>query len=218
MNSPRRQPRVVAELGRPETPEETAERKAENSRNYRKRKTVNNLAYSVLVCVGLVLIIALAVPRADTSLVAEVDYGAVAAEAQASSEHTLANPDLPGSWSANRAEADKAGGVSSWNLGLLTPENEFIGVTQGFDANETWLAQQLRQSAASSTITVDGVEWTVYDNRSRDDVGNVEYALTTEAGASTFILFGTADDEEFLTVASAIAGQVTENANNEEGD
>lgn len=212
--SPRRPPRIVAELGRPETPQETADRKAENSRNYRKRKTINNLAYSLLVCVGLVLVIALAVPRADTSLVSEVDYSAVAAEAQSSSEHVLANPELPGSWSANRAETDKSGGVSSWNLGLITPEKAFIGIIQGFDANETWLAQQLRQTAASSTITVEGVEWTVYDNRGRDDVGNVEYALTTESGASTFLVFGTAADDEFLTVAAALADQVLANRSN----
>ncbi|WP_411721555.1 DUF4245 domain-containing protein [Mycetocola sp.] len=214
MSSPRRQPRVVAELGRPETPEESAERKAESSRNYRRRKTVNNLVYSLLVCVGLVLIIALAVPRADNSLVPEVDYGAVATQAQTSSEHTLANPELPGSWSSNRAETDKTGGVSSWNIGLITPSKEYIGIAQGFDANETWVSQQLRQTTASSTVTVDGVEWTVYDNREREDVGNMEYALTSEAGASTFIVFGTGSDEEFRTVASALADQVLANRTN----
>jgi hypothetical protein len=214
MSSLRRQPRVVAELGRPETPQETADRKAENSRNYRKRKTVNNLVYSLLVCVGLVLVIALAVPRADDSLLPEVDYRVVATQAQSSSEHILANPELPGSWSSNRAETDTSGGVSSWNIGLITPSNEYIGITQGFDANETWLSQQLRQSAASSTITVDGIEWTVYDNRGRDDVGNTEYALTTESGASTFLVFGTAGDDEFSTVASALADQVRANQMN----
>ncbi|MET1051547.1 MAG: DUF4245 domain-containing protein [Mycetocola sp.] len=213
--SPRRPPRVVAELGRPETPEETAARKAENSRNYRKRKTVNNLVYSLLVCVALVVIIALAVPRSDTSLLEPVDYRAVAAEAQATVDHPLADPDLPDSWSANRAETDVSGGVSSWNIGLISPSDQFLGVTQGFDANETWLSQQLRQTTASSTITVAGIEWTVYDNRELNDVGNVEYALTTEAGPSTFILYGTASDAEFVTVAEAIADQVR--ANNDAG-
>jgi len=216
--SPRRPPRVVAELGRPETPEETAARKAENSQNYRKRKTINNLVYSLLVCVALVIVIALAVPRADNSLLAEVDYRAVAAEAQDSSDHPLADPELPGSWSANRAETDSAGGVASWNIGLITPSDEYIGITQGFDANETWLSQQLKQSAASSTRTVDGIEWTVYDNRDRDDVGNVEYALTTEAGASTFVVFGTATDDEFLTVTSALTDQVQANIDTEGGE
>ena len=214
--SPRRPPRVVAELGRPETPEETAARKAENSRNYRKRKTINNLVYSLLVCVALVVVIALAVPRSDTSLLEDVDYHAVAADAQKSSDAPLADPELPGSWSANRAETDTEGGVSSWNIGLITPSDQFIQITQGFDANETWLSDQLRKSAASSTLTVDGVEWTIYDNRELDDVGNVEYALTTEAGTSTFIVFGTATEEEFLTVASALSDQVTANLN--EGD
>ena len=38
-----KQPRVVAELGRPETPDETAARKAASSAAYRSSKTVRNL-------------------------------------------------------------------------------------------------------------------------------------------------------------------------------
>ena len=56
-------PRIVAELGRPETASETAARKAENSRLYRQRKTVNNLTLSLLVSLGMVLLIVLIVPR-----------------------------------------------------------------------------------------------------------------------------------------------------------
>ena len=38
----------------------------------------------------------------------------------------------------------------------------------------------------------------------RDDIGNARYALTTEAGGTTFVLLGTATDEEFTTLASAL--------------
>ncbi|GGE84608.1 DUF4245 domain-containing protein [Mycetocola zhadangensis] len=209
-----RPPRVVAELGRPETPEETAARKAENSRKYRGAKTVNNLVYSLLVTVVLVGIIVLAVPRSDESLLENVDYGAVAATAQESYPQPLANPDLPGSWTSNRADVSKIDGVQSWNIGLITPSDQFIGITQGIDANETWTAQQLKKSLASSTVTIDGIEWTVYDNgRDTDGRGNVHYALTTVAGESTFLLFGTASESEFRTVAESISDDVTANLN-----
>ena len=44
-----KQPRVVAELGRPETPDETAARKAASSAAYRSSKTVRNLVVALLV-------------------------------------------------------------------------------------------------------------------------------------------------------------------------
>ena len=210
--SRQRPPRVVAELGRPETPEETAARKAENSRKYRGAKTVNNLVYSLLVTVGLVVIIVLAVPRSNAPIFESVDYSAVAEKAQESHAQPLANPDLPDSWSSNRADVGKTGEVQSWNIGLITPSDQFIGITQGFDANETWVAQQLKQSLASETQMISGIEWTVYDNRAdTDGYGNVHYALTTVAGDSTFLIFGTGSEAEFTSVAEAISGDVAAN-------
>ena len=63
MASKQKPPVVVAELGRPETPSETTSRKAEQSRLYKQRKTVNNLVCSLLVSLGLVRVMVLVVPR-----------------------------------------------------------------------------------------------------------------------------------------------------------
>ncbi|MDF2441986.1 MAG: hypothetical protein JWR01_189, partial [Subtercola sp.] len=76
-------PRVVAELGRPETLEETTARKAEQSRKYRANKTINNLWLSLIVCVAVVIVIVLLVPRNDSSQLQSVDYRSVATSAQA---------------------------------------------------------------------------------------------------------------------------------------
>lgn len=218
-SAPRRTGRVVAELGRPETPEETAARKAQNSRNHRARQTVNNLVFSLLATVGVVALIVLLVPRSDSPIDRSVDWRSITAEAQQTREETLVNPELPDGWSSNYAEirSTGTGGVTSWNVGFLTPTNEFIGVIQGFDADPTWLAVQLNRSVASSVTTIGGIEWTVYDNREAPDgFGNVLYALTTEAGSSTVAVFGTGTAEEISTVAEAIAPQVADNAS--EGD
>ncbi len=95
--------------------------------------------------------------------------------------------------------------MTAWYVGYLTPSNEYIGMYQGLEANPTWVAGLLERTLATGTITIDGVEWTVYDNRdSGDDVGNARYGLTTEAGGSTFVLLGTATPEEFETLAAAL--------------
>ena len=207
-----RPPRVVAELGRPETADERADRLATNSRNYRARKTINNLVFSLLATVGAVIVLVLIVPRSDTPLTRNVDYAAVAEQAQPGIDVPLAAPALPGGWAANAAEWRSGGsdGVSSWYIGLLTPSNMFVGLTQAVEANPTWLAEQLQEASAGDTITIEGVEWDVYRNPApTEDRGNFESALVTEAGASSYLLIGTAPDDEFAVLAGALAEQIT---------
>lgn len=206
-------PAVVAELGRPETPEETAARKAQNSANHRNRQTVNNLVYSLVATVALVAVIVLVVPRGNpTASAPPVDYARIAGEAQGVEPDALLVPDLPDSWRSNSAElrtktADK---VDSWYIGLLTPGGEFVGITQGFSANDSWVAEQVDRSMIQGTRDIGGVRWDVYDNRSKGSAaGNVAYALVTASGASTVVVFGTADDAEFVTVASSLADQIS---------
>ncbi|RFA14082.1 hypothetical protein B7R22_10725 [Subtercola boreus] len=203
-------PRVVAELGRPETFEETTARKAEQSRKYRANKTINNLWLSLIVCVAVVIVIVLLVPRDDTSQRQTIDYRSVATSAQAALPVPVAAPELPAGWSSNAAEIRRGNdGVAYWYVGLLTPSNTFVALAQGVDANDSWLSDQVHDTAASSTITVDGIQWTVYDNRTTSqNVGNAEYALTATAGRSTYVLYGTADDADFELVAAALASNL----------
>ncbi|MDN4595637.1 DUF4245 domain-containing protein [Leifsonia virtsii] len=211
--SPRNKPpAVVAELGRPETPEETAARKAQNSANHRNRQTINNLVYSLLATLAIVAVIVLIVPRGNPSATKPaVDYASIAQQAQGSEPDALLVPKLPSDWKSNNAElrtktSDK---VDSWYLGLITPKQQFIGITQGFGANDSWVSDQVNKSRIKGTRVIDGVTWDVYDNRtSSSDDGNVEYALVTSSGDSTVIVFGTAEDAEFRTVASSLAGQI----------
>jgi hypothetical protein len=202
-----RTPRVVAELGRPETPEETAARKAENSRNHRQRQTLKNLVLALGASLLVMLVIVFIVPRSDAPIDRDVDVAAVAEQAQIASDDPLAVPRVPEGWRANAAElrTSKADGVTAWYAGYLTPSNEYIGMYQGLEANPTWVSGLLERTLATGTTTIDGVEWTVYDNRGAgDDVGNAEYGLTTEAGDSTFVLIGTATQAEFEALASAL--------------
>lgn len=202
-----RTPRVVAELGRPETPEETAARKAENSLQHRQRQTVQNLVFALGASLLVVLVIVLIVPRGGAPVEPDVDVAAVAEQAQIAADDPLVVPELPDGWRANAAELRRSGadGVTAWYAGYLTPSDEYVGTYQGFEANSTWVAALLERTLATGTTTIDGVEWTVYDNRrSTDDVGNARYGLVTEAGGNTFVLLGTATPEEFATLAAEL--------------
>ena len=214
MTTPKRPPRVVAELGRPETPQETAYRLATNSRNYRSRKTVNNLVLSLLATLGAVFVLVLLVPRSDGPVDRTVDFAAVASQVQVGIDEHLVVPELPDGWRANAAQWRLGGTdkIPSWYIGLLTPRNEFIGLTQALGANPTWIGQQLNDAPASQTLTIEGVTWDVYRNPAAEkDRGNFEYALVTSAGTSSYLLVGTADEEEFAALATAIAPQINSN-------
>src|SRR5690554_1463160 len=108
---------IVAELGRPETPAETAARKAETSRLHRSNQTAINLVAALVVCLVVVLLIVLVVVRPDPEPREPLDYTAAAQEAQSSVSVPLISPELSSDWSANSAELETSSGVTSWYIG-----------------------------------------------------------------------------------------------------
>jgi hypothetical protein len=202
---------IVAELGRPETPQETAERKADARAARRAHQTTRNLVFSLIASLAVVIGLVAVVVRPSTDTTQQhVDYRQVAAQASLPGV-TLAAPKLPSSYWSNRADyADKtADGVNVWTVGLITPDKQYIGIHQGFKANPTWVAEQLELHQATGHRTIDGTAWTVYDRRSEgNDAGNLEYSLVSTFGTSTVILSGTADDASFTRVADAVSTQL----------
>jgi hypothetical protein len=199
---------IVAELGRAETPGETADRKAEASAKRRSNQTALNLVIALVasLLVGGIIVFSW-VSRPTVSQVPAVDYQAVAADAQSGVDVPLAAPDLPEGWSANRAELVAAGpdGVQTWQVGLLTPSGQYIGLVQGIDANNTWVAQQTAESEATDRFEIGGLGWNEYDRRDVTDPGNLAYAIVATADRSTIVLGGTATDQEFAELAAAVA-------------
>ena len=200
---------MVAELGRPETPAETAARKAENSRRHRSNQTLLNLIFALLASLGIVLFLVLVVVRPDGATRAPVDYRSDATQSEPSVGHTLAAPKLSTGWSANtdgvQTGSDK---IVSWNVGLITPSQQYIGIIQGIDANPTWVANKLTGAVSTGTTSISGLTWQIYDRRTDPNAGNYAYSLSTVSGANSIVLHGTAVSAEFRTLAAAIIQQL----------
>ncbi|MBK4347286.1 DUF4245 domain-containing protein [Lacisediminihabitans changchengi] len=204
-----RPPRIVAELGRPETPSETAARKAESSRIHRSSQTLRNLVVALVASLAIVLFIVLVVVRPDGATRAPIDYRSVASQSQPTVSQTLAAPKLPSKWTANSASLETgADGIQAWSVGFITPTQQFIGLVQGIDANGSWLSDEVKKARSTGTVTIDGTVWTVYDRRSASDPGNYAYSLSTVIGASTVVLHGGGSTAEFRTLAAAISTQL----------
>jgi hypothetical protein len=204
---------IVAELGRAETPQETADRKAAASAKRRGNQTTVNLVIAIVASLGIVLFLILVVVRPNVPTVSEdnsIDYAAVAAEAQRAVDEELIVPVLPSGWWANRAEFNDSAtdDVTTWRIGLITPSVQYIGFTQGLDANPSWVAGELENAQPTGTETIDGISWDVYDRRDAEDPGNLAYSLVTTVGNSTFVLSGTANDPEFATLAASVTAEL----------
>lgn len=201
-------PRIVAELGRPETPEETAARKAETSRNHRANQTALNLVVALVASLAIVLFLVVVVVRPAAAPADPIDYSAVASQ----TGQPLVAPVLPPEWGANDArytsQDNSPDGVTRWYIGFITPETQFIALEQGLDTNPTWLSAVLERAVETGTTTIDGLDWTVYDQRDTDDPGNFAYSMSAALPTGTIVLHGTASEAEFEQLATAIAAEV----------
>jgi len=202
---------IVAELGRAETPQEIADRKAEASARRRSNQTTFNLVLALIASLGVVALIFLVVVRPQSVEREPVDWKSGARDAQSQFDVPLVAPSLPEGWSANRAEpGDVASdGVQTWQIGFLTPSGQYIGLVQGIDANTSWVSQQTANSEATDRFELGGAGWNEYDRRDVTDPGNLAYAIVATFDRSTVVLGGTAPDDEFETLATAIAEELT---------
>ncbi|MGB4777063.1 DUF4245 family protein [Microbacterium sp.] len=196
-------PRIVAELGRPETPQETAERKAESSQAYRQSKTVRNLVAALLVTLAVVAIVYFGVPRGSFDEPEPVDVAAAAENASASVGHTVLVPTVPENWRANSARME--GGM--WRV-VYAPPSGFVRVAQGIDAPESWTSRILGGLAPTDAVTIDGIEWHEYEIPSSSRTDALSYAISTDAGADTVLIYGATDAATAAVAAAGVTDQI----------
>ncbi|MEA5456209.1 DUF4245 domain-containing protein [Sinomonas sp. JGH33] len=156
------------------------------------------LAVSLLVLLPVVLLSAN--PQSPVQR-PTVDVSAVAADAKGVAGFSPAAPELPAGYTANYArwEGGASDGVAHWDVGWVTPQQQFVSIVQTASANPTWIAQQVKQAPKTGTRTAGGVEWTLYDKP------GVEKSYVGTIGQTTVIVSGSAGFAEFDVVAAAVA-------------
>lgn len=196
--------RIVAELGRPETPAETADRKAAASAAYRSSKTFRNLIAALVVTVAVVVIVAFGVPRGEAPEPKPVDVAAAAESTSASLGVPLLVPEVPSDWRANSARVEDR----MWRVVYAPPKGQFVRIAQGLATDAGWPTEVLGGFAPTGTVTIAGLEWDEYDIPDAARAGNVTYALATPAGEDTVLVYGTMTAETAAVAAESVADQV----------
>lgn len=189
---------VVAELGRPETPEETAARKAEFSKNYRNSQSFRNLIAALIATVVVLAVIVLMVPRGTPTPAEQPDSVAIAAKLSETAGRTVfAVRELPADWQTNSAAPGKDGSVGYYRA-VYSPDKDsktpgFVNLEQAFNADADRAAVLLPGLVAESAVTIDGWEWTEYTVSDSTKSKNVSYALGTQLGDDYVLVYGNAD-------------------------
>jgi hypothetical protein len=198
--------RVVAELGRPETPQETADRKARDRALRRSRQNWRNLVASLAACLGIVVVLVLIVPRGDGVQQPDVDVRGASAQYGDTAGQPLLAPRVPADWKANAAELRGSGDGSSWYVGYVIDGSRYAGITEGLPGTSAVLETALDGADATGTTTIGGLPWRVYDRRDLgSDVGNVAYGLATRIGGVLVAVYGTGSAAEIRGLAAAVA-------------
>lgn len=200
------QPRIVAELGRPETPEETAARKAESSRVHRASQNARNLVAALIVTIAVVVVIILAVPRGEPPARESIDVASVAQGIEDAEGRPIVAPDAPDDWQVNVA-AIEGDGPRAWTI-VYADETWFLRVAQGLDADPAWPTRVLSGASVDGTVTIDGVTWDRYEISDPARAGNISVALATQAGPDTVMIYGKAGTDVLEQAASATAAEV----------
>lgn len=194
----------------PFTPEQIAEQKAERSAAYRRSQNFRNLLIALAVTLGVVAIVIFGVPRGDAPERPVIDVEGIAETAADAYDRPVLVADVPSTWGVNRADISPSS-PPSWTVVYTPPDNEnYITLVQGFDADETWAAQELGGARIDETTTIAGIEWDVYALGPAQDSRNILYAIGTNAGDDHVVLFGSAPAETTADLAELISDQLTD--------
>jgi hypothetical protein len=172
----------------------------------RAKQTVRNLIYSMLVTLALTMVIVLIVPRDDTNRIQPVDYVGISQTVQASVAETLIAPKLETDWWVNAARVEKDLGVETWYVGFITPDDQYIGLTQAFESNPSWLANKLQGNWLDVTVEIEGRTWEVWPTLLPSvPKGTKEYAMVHTFDNQSVVIYGTASEEDFNKLATQIS-------------
>lgn len=203
---------IVAELGRPETPAETAARKAASSKAYRSSQTVRSLVAALIATLAIVVVIVLIVPRGEPASAPQIDMVAIAGDVESTMDSPVIVPELGDFWRVNAA-ALTSGATPVWDVTLAPSaedERGFIRLAQAFDADSSWAPQRLNGTAPTDTTSIGGLEWDVFQLGAAGAEQNITYAIGTQAGDDYLLLYGSRSADSTGELAESLVPQIRE--------
>lgn len=195
--------------------------KLTKSQGNRMNQTARAMLYSVLATLALLIGFLALNPSADREFDPGIDVAAAAAEVDTIAAFTPAIIDAPDTWRANYARWNSGAtdDVPAWNVGYLTEDEEFLGISQTANASNAWIRAKVDPVTEPTQVTVGGHPVERYVGRDEhlylvaafDQPQDANAELPSDAieptDTMTLIISGSMDEESFNELASQVITQ-----------
>lgn len=126
------------------------------------------------------------------------------ADLAAAREHApfpvLAPSSLPKGWYATSAGSKTSGPIFTWHLGVITDEDEYVGLEQSNEASDTFVAASTKADQPGDPVQISGETWQTLTSGG-------ETALVHVSGGTkpvTTVVTGTAGEDELESYAASL--------------
>jgi hypothetical protein len=170
----------------------------------RMRQSVRDMLLSMLLIGGVVVLLWLPFNQGGSpDPVRTVDATEVVEGARALLPWPVLAPDpVPADWRTTVARLDPAAdGETVVNLGYLTPEPRFVGLSQSATKQRSFVAEVSSSGDEVGTSTIDGQTWQRLENED-----GTRRSLVREADGATYVVYSSGDWallEQFTATLSA---------------
>ncbi|MPZ59922.1 MAG: DUF4245 family protein [Propionibacteriales bacterium] len=120
--------------------------------------------------------------------------GALQAAREAADYRVLGPRDLPEGWMATSVERTQDGGYLRWHLGLLTDDQEYVGIEQYDGPPDDFAAEYVAGLQPGDVLTINDRRWRLYLSEGSDS----DSALVSQGGDATTIVVGTASPDTLI--------------------
>ncbi len=185
---------------------------SDSGAKYRAKQTVVNLSLALAACVAMVALLVLGVPRDESNRIQEVKYSSIVDQAKSSSGLPLITIKPLDGWWANLAQLNTASAdaVVNFKAGFVGSDVKYIGYTQAFEGNPTWLAFQLAGSTMTGSYEYANFKWDIYQSVIKNDPQKtMDYIMVLNYRNNDYILlYGIADKAEYEAFANEIVDRL----------
>lgn len=185
-------------------------------------QTAKAMTYSVLATLAIVLGWMALNPQADNEFDPGVDVAAAEQEVAKVAPFVPATVNAPDTWRANYARWNSGAqdDIASWQVGYLTEDEEFFGISQTSNATAGWVDDQVNPVGEATETTVanhDVTRWIGEDEHiylvaeleqqaNSNDNPQAEHRIEP-SDTMTLIISGSMDEELLRQLAAEVLNQ-----------
>ena len=168
------------------------------------RSSTGGLVGALVVSAGLMAVVGLMTffqARDTDDPTPPYDYSSDLAAARERAPFAVVAPrSLPEGWYATSADTTTSGPVYSWHLGLITDQDDYVGLEQSNEASTTFVAASTKADQPGDPVQIDGQSWQTLTS-------GPETALVLVSDSTkpvTTVVTGTASEDELVAFAGSL--------------